>query len=298
MTVMCDVTPPHCLHGENTEMCSLSLNKGKNTPETEFVENIRRVDDFSQEWPTIASVLGLNDLNLSWQMDYCERATLIPVLQNFRPTISIEVGTYSGGSLAVLSRFSQKVFSLDINPLSSEYLVGRFPNVAYVIGDSKLELPRILETVEREQSGPTFVLVDGDHSAAGVLADLNNILRFQPRHPTIVMAHDSFNPDCRTGMLQARWADSPHVHLVEIDFQNGYIFEISNGQMWGGLALAVLLPEKRKGELTVSRRHELLYRTILAQSLRQQHRSWITHQAGRAMRKLRRIGAAHPLRAQ
>lgn len=263
--------------------------KSGNTPETEFAAEIRKVEDLSQEWLIIASVLGFDDLNLPWQMDYCERTALIAVLQNFRPTISIEVGTFSGGSLAALSRFSQTVFSMDINPLSSQYLESRFSNVSYIVGDSKRELAQVLKTVEHEQSGPIFVLVDGDHSREGVLADLTNVLRFTPRYPMIVMAHDSFNPSVRSGMLQARWADNPHVHLVEIDFQHGYVFEISRGEMWGGLALAVLLPEKRKGELTIGQRHKLAYRRLLAQSSHRQRPPWITHQAGRAMRKLRRM---------
>ena len=271
-----------------------AMKKAENTPEIEFAAEIRKVDDFSQEWPIIASVLGLDDLRLSWQMDYCERAALIAVLQNLRPTISIEIGTYAGGSLAVLSRFSQTVVSLDVDPLSSQYLAGRFRNVSYIVGDSKRELPQVLRKVEHEQSGPMFVLVDGDHSREGVLADLNNILLFTPRYPTVVMAHDSFNPSVRQGMLQARWVDNPHVHLVEIDFQHGYLFEMATGEMWGGLALAVLLPEKRKGELAVSQRHELAFRILQAQLSDKQHLfreqrlfRGLRHQAGRAVRKLR-----------
>lgn len=259
-------------------------------PDTQFLDYIQFVNEVYQDWPTIASVLGLDDLTLTWQMEYYERTALIAVLQNFQPAVAIEVGTHSGGSLAVLSRFSQKVLSLDVNPSSSEYLAGRFPNVEYIVGDSKRELRRILETVEREQRGPTFVLIDGDHSQAGVRTDLNNVLRFGPRYPTVIMAHDSFNPDCRAGMLEARWADNPHVHLVEIDFQHGSIFDRSKPprEMWGGLMLAVLLPEKRQGDLTVSRRHELLFGIVLAQSAHKE-RSWIRHQAGRVAEKLRRI---------
>jgi hypothetical protein len=124
-----------------------------------------------------------------------------------------------------------KVLSFDINPSSREYLGGRFPNVEYIVGDSKCELPPIVET----SRGPTFVLIDGDHTQAGVRTDLNNVLQFLPRYPTTTMAHDSFNPDCRTGMLEARWADNRHFHLVEIDFQHGSIFDRTKPprEMWG-----------------------------------------------------------------
>lgn len=256
-----------------------------------FLKRIAQVNEVYQDWPTVASLLGLDDLVLPWQMEYYERLALVAVLQNLRPDVAIEVGTHSGGSLAVLSRFSRRVFSLDVNPSSSEYLAGRFPNVEFIVGDSKRELPPILEDLEQTQTGITFVLIDGDHSRAGVLADLDNVLSFVPRFPTVIMAHDSFNPACRAGMLEARWAGNPHVRLVEMDFQIGSIFEGTNppGEMWGGLAFALLLPEKRQGSLTVSRRHELLFQRLAQRSAHQE--TSIGHQAARVARRLRaRLG--------
>ena len=131
------------------------------------------------------------------------------------------------------------------------------------------------------------MLVDGDHSRAGVRTDLNNVLKFKPRFPTVIMAHDSFNPACRTGMLEARWTDSAYAHLVEIDFQHGSIFDRSQppGQMWGGFALAVLLPEKRQKELIISERHQKLFRIVRAKSWHAKQSS-IWHQALRASMKL------------
>jgi len=68
-----------------------------------------------------------------------------------------------------------------------------------IVGDSKLELPFTLEKVSKEQIGSLFILIDGDHTRSGVRADLNNTLKLVPRYPTIIVAHDSFNPGCRTG---------------------------------------------------------------------------------------------------
>jgi len=84
----------------------------------------------------------------------------------------------------------------------------------------------------------------------------------------VIMGHNSFNPDVRSGMLEAAWADNPHVHLVEIDFVHGSIYERSDPplQMWSGLFLALLLPDKRNAELVLSQRHELLFRTALQSS--------------------------------
>jgi hypothetical protein len=227
-----------------------------------FLEYERLVrEDVFGDWPVIADALGWQDLCLSWQMEYYERVALGAVLSAVRPSVAIEVGTHTGGSLAVASRFSGRVYSLDILPESSQFLAGRFPNVEYVVGDSKHTLPQVLAALQETQAGPLFVLIDGDHSAAGVLADITNVLSFRPRFPVLVMGHDSFNPDCRAGMLQARWADNPHVHLVEIDFVHGSIFNRGafRMQMWGGLFLSVMLPEPRTGTLAVSQRHKLLF---------------------------------------
>ena len=80
------------------------------------------------------------------------------------------------------------------------------------------------------------------------------------------MCHDSFNPDCRQGMIEAPWADNPYVRLVELDFERGGIFEVTRGVMWGGLALAIMLPERRQGPLVVGQRHQMLFDAIYRQS--------------------------------
>jgi cephalosporin hydroxylase len=255
-----------------------------------FLDYAKFVNEVYYDWPIISSALKLDYQTLPWQMEYYERACLTFVLQNFKPSVAIEVGTASGGSLAVLARFSKKVFSFDIDRASSEYLKGRWSNVEYIVGDSKLLLPPILERVQREQSESTFVFIDGDHSQAGVRTDLNNVLKFIPRFPMVIMAHDSFNPGCRAGMLEVQWAQNPYVHSVEIDFQHGSIFDRSTppGQMWGGLALAVLLPTKRQGSLTVSKRHQLLFKIVAARSFQ----SSIEHRVRRGLNKVwRRVSS-------
>jgi hypothetical protein len=261
-------------------------------PTTEqFHAFIKEVKDVYFDWAPVAHVLGWDDMCLSWQMEYHERLALIAVLQNLKPAVAVEIGTYSGGSLAVLSRFSQHVWSLDTLSQSSALLSNRFSNVTYIVGDSKETLPPLLEKLQASHNGPVFIMVDGDHSRSGVRADMNNILKFRPRHPTIVMGHDSFNPDCRAGMVDVSWADNLQVHLVELDYVHGSIFERGNPphQMWGGLFLALLLPNGRSHELTISRRHELLFRTAMKVSAHRKRPLW-----RRAGSKLKRIvGSLH-----
>src|SRR5262249_37847793 len=99
-----------------------------------------------------------------------------------------------------------------------------------------------------------FVLIDGDHTAQGVMTDVNLVLKHVPKRPVYIVLHDSFNPGCRQGMLAAGWKDCPYVHYFNVDFVGGIFFpEKGNTRpsMWGGLGLAVMLPEKRKGELKI-----------------------------------------------
>jgi hypothetical protein len=66
--------------------------------------------------------------------------------------------------------------------------------------------------------------------------------------------HDSFNPNCRRGMLEADWKRSPHVHWVDIDFVPGRLVEDDGpfrGQLWGGLAVAYLSAIRRRGDLAI-----------------------------------------------
>ena len=79
--------------------------------DTQFANYTKYVSEVYHDWTVIASALKLDSLALPWQMEYCERAALTFVRQNLKPAVSIEIGTASGGTLAVLSRFSKKVFS-------------------------------------------------------------------------------------------------------------------------------------------------------------------------------------------
>jgi hypothetical protein len=180
--------------------------------------------------------------------------------------VAVEVGTLWGGSLQVLSRLCGRVYSLDTDPDLPGRLAGRFPNVEYIVGPSQQTLPPLLERLARDGEELSFVLVDGDHSAEGVRADLENLLRYRPVTPLFVIMHDSFNPGCRRGMRSANWAANPYVHGVELDFVPGGVtaFPSDRGQMWGGLALAYLKPQERRGHFEVTARGERTFQTALA----------------------------------
>jgi hypothetical protein len=201
-----------------------------------------------------------------WQMDPAERLALTALLDHLRPAVSVEIGSKYGGSLAVLSRYSQRVVSLDIDPEVPNRLA-RFQNVEFVIGDSRRTLPGVLGRL-REQGAPLgFALVDGDHSADGVRDDCDAFLEKRPLSTLYVLMHDSSNPDVRRGILEAGWGRCPFVHAVEIDLVPGSMKDAPlTRELWGGFALAVLEPADRVGPLTVRASGDVGYRTLRALS--------------------------------
>jgi glycosyltransferase involved in cell wall biosynthesis len=199
----------------------------------------------------------------NWQMSDSERMALTGLIARHKPFCSIEVGTYCGGSLSLISQYSKMVFSIDIDEtISSRF---SFPNVSFLTGRSTLILPHLFNELDKANIPVEFLLIDGDHSAAGVLGDLNCLLDYVPRRPLFVVLHDSFNPECRRGMLEANWQRSPFCHWVDIDFVPGRVVEYPgpfHGELWGGLAAAYFLPEPRTGELQVGRTAEQMFRML------------------------------------
>ena len=178
---------------------------------------------------------------------------LTSILLRHKPQCSIEVGTYKGGSLSLLAQLSAEVYSIDIDPEVCEKF-SHFQNVRFLTGDSGQLLPTLLRELTSKGVGVDFLLIDGDHSAEGVLRDLNSVLDYIPLAPMFVVTHDSFNPDCRRGMLAADWQRSAYCHWVDLDFVPGRRVEhggFGTGEMWGGLAAAFFHPTPRSGLLTV-----------------------------------------------
>jgi hypothetical protein len=206
-----------------------------------------------ESFPLINQALFTKDL-LDWWMSPSERVGLMFVLEHLRPKVAIEIGTKNGGSLQALSHFCDRVYSIEIDPDVPHRLQGKFANVEYLIGPSDQMLPPLIDRLQNEGAELSFALVDGDHSAEGVRKDINNLLRFQPSVPFYIVMHDSFNPQCRLGLRQADWSANPHVHAVELDFVAGVVKTGGSArhELWGGLALGILLPRERQGRLEVT----------------------------------------------
>jgi hypothetical protein len=207
------------------------------------------------------------ETELHWQMTAWERLALRELAREASPDVAIEVGTYQGGSLQVLSKFATDVASIDIDSTVPERLSGIFPNVRFCTGDSSAILANLFTEYAAAGRSVGFILIDGDHSASGVSRDIRAVLQWRPSDPCVVLMHDSFNPDCRSGIASAPWASSPYVQEIEVDFVPGVFHEAAHdtaaaATMWGGFARALLTPEARQGPLHVKTSQQGLFNAI------------------------------------
>lgn len=195
------------------------------------------------------------EMGPKWQMNHAERSALRAVLERVRPRHAIEVGTFHGGSLSLISQYCEAVFSLDIDPTIPQRIKG-IKNAQFIIGPSAKTLPPLLSGLSAARIEPEFILIDADHSEQGVRGDIQIVLSRAPKVRTFVMMHDSFNPGCRRGIVTAGWENHPFVHSVEVDFVSGSVVDApgtpADGEMWGGLALAILDPQPRQKPLVIS----------------------------------------------
>ena len=164
-----------------------------------------------------------------------ERAALEGVLLFVEPRLSIEIGTYSGGSLASISAHSAKVHSFDLASHPS-VTQERFPNVDFHIGDSHELLPLVLRELELSGETIDFVFVDGDHSAEGVRRDVLDLLESPCTPETVILLHDTLHVGVRSGLEQVDFSAFESVCFVDLDLVQGRVAKEgpqANKLLWG-----------------------------------------------------------------
>lgn len=182
-----------------------------------------------------------------WQMRHGERFALEGVLATLKPRLAIEIGTAEGGSLRRIASHSEEVHSFDI-VAEIVGLEAELPNVRTHVGDSAVLVPEFLSGLEEEGRGVDFVLVDGDHSAAGVRRDAEALLASEACRRAVIVFHDSANDDVRAGLEAVRFEDYPHVAFANLDFISGYLAAdpVRHLEIWNGLAIVVLDADRQE----------------------------------------------------
>jgi hypothetical protein len=207
------------------------------------------------------------DPSLDWQMSRAEKYCLMGLMKELAPDVAIEIGTFKGGSLQVISAYSENVYSIDISDSPGKFLSPKFPNVEFVVGNSVNCLERIFRKIEQEGRRLDFILVDGDHTRKGVYSDLKTIFKYPHRHPITILMHDSFNPECRKGIRTFLESNPRYVAYAELDYITGSYWH--NGtfrEMWGGLALIRFDPEKANETLHINQSQRNLFESTYLHS--------------------------------
>jgi methyltransferase family protein len=189
---------------------------------------------------TMIAVISILEDEL-WQMTIGERAALEGILSQLEPSLALEIGTATAGSLRRIAAHSQEVHSFD---MALPPGAAQFDNVHFHTGDSHVLLRPWLEQIRAEGRRIDFALVDGDHSAEGVRADIRDILDSGVL-TGIMLLHDPMNPVVRRGMKEAGLAGHSDVRYVDLDFIPGHLIRYRQGgdffgQLWGGLGLVIV----------------------------------------------------------
>jgi len=162
--------------------------------------------------------------NADWLMSAREKLGLIGLLFCLKPKKTLELGYHRGGATKWLAEFSEKVITVDVNEFVSDA-----PNQFHNVEAWNCPTLEAASRIKKEKLFFDLAIIDADHSRKAVSADINGIIE----HSDIILMHDSFNPDCRKGMVDALEKQDSHAYYLD------FIPSVSkNDGLWGGLAIA------------------------------------------------------------
>ena len=162
--------------------------------------------------------------NPNWLMSTREKLGLIGLLHCLKPKKVLELGYHRGGATKWLSEFSEQVITVDVNEFVEDA-----PNLFHNVEAWNCPTLEAASRIKKESLFFDLAIIDADHSRLAVSADINGIIE----HSDIILMHDSFNPDCRKGMLDALQNQKSHAYYLD------FIPSVSKMDgLWGGLAIA------------------------------------------------------------
>lgn len=225
---------------------------------------------------------------VNWQMALGERVAIEGLLAQLRPKLAIEIGTAQGGTLERIATYSDEVHTFD---LGHEVERAQFPNVTFHEGDNHILLPQLLARFGGEGRNVDFVLVDGDHSGAGVRTDVEDLLASGAVRNTFILLHDTMNEGVLHGLNAVDLDERPEIAFVDLAFVR--LSQRSPrplDEAWGGLGLIVVDCDDATGVLPERRSLPAGPRAMLRRAL------WHAAAPLRAARREARVRAGRVLR--
>ena len=170
----------------------------------------------------IEKELGIS--NPHWLMSSREKLGLIGLLQCLNPKSVIELGYHRGGATKWLTQFSKKVLTVDVNEFVSDA-----PSQYSNLEAWNCSTVEAIKRIKEENMSFDLAIVDADHSRLSVYKDIQGILP----HAKVLLMHDSYNPKCRKGMLDALKTQNTHAYFLDFIPST-----LKYDGLWGGLAIA------------------------------------------------------------
>lgn len=161
---------------------------------------------------------------VDWQTSCRERAALLGISALLRPHLALEIGVWHGGFTRHLIDFCGTLICVD--PVKQEEPLPEYAHFQQTTSDLFFAEPTGKAVFD-------LIVLDADHSTEHAYRDMVNCIN----HGKVIVAHDSFNPDCRAGYFKAISENNEKILWHNLDYVQGDIF---NGVQWGGLALVVV----------------------------------------------------------
>ena len=200
--------------------------------------------------------LRLEDPSLRTRMDWLleapaelllpERLFLYALVRALRPARSLEIGCHFGGSTAIICAALDDIgqgtlTSVDPAPTLAPELHAALAHRTQVVAGRS---PDALASAVLVARGPfDFAFIDGDHSRAGVCADILGIVPVAATGAHLLL-HDAHSPKITAGIDDALRACPALVDagVVSTLTTTPYVAPDGTTPLWGGLRLLRLAP--------------------------------------------------------
>lgn len=159
-----------------------------------------------------------------------KRAILLRYCREYKPAFFVETGTFLAETTKLMSKHCEVVFSIELNRAlykQARYALSRYPNVILANGDSKNELPGILEKI----TNPALFWLDA-HYSGGITSKADEFtpikyeLSYILSHP--IEGHIILIDDARLFNGTDDYPDIAEIKSMVSQYKPKYTFKVEN----------------------------------------------------------------------